>query len=135
MPEWSGGDPLICCGTLPPDGADLMTWSPAALTDRLGGDADLARELVDIFLVEYPSLLRAIRTSSERGDAHALRRAAHALRGSVNNFIDDGPTATALAIEQAAATSRLDEAAGLMSQLEREINALAVAMQGAAGTD
>jgi two-component system sensor histidine kinase/response regulator len=112
-----------------------MTWSPAALTDRLGGDADLARELVDIFLAEYPNLLQAIFTSIDRGDAPALRRAAHALRGSVTNFIDDGPTATALAIEQAAEASRLDDAEALGGQLKREIDALAAAMRGTAGTD
>ena len=112
-----------------------MTWSPAALTDRLGGDADLARELVDIFLAEYPNLLQAIRTSIDRGDAPALRRAAHALRGSVTNFIDDGPTATALAIERAGDASRADDMAGLVRQLEREVDALAAAMRGAARTD
>jgi len=111
-----------------------MTWSAAALTDRLGGDADLARELVDIFLAEYPNLVQAIRASIDRGDGRALQRAAHALRGSVTNFIDDGPTATALAIEQAAETSRLNAADGLMGQLEREIDALAAAMRGAART-
>ena len=112
-----------------------MTWSPAALTDRLGGDADLARELVDIFLAEYPNQLQAVLTSIDRGDAPALRRAAHALRGSVTNFIDDGPTATALAIEQAAETSRLNDAEGLIGQLEQEIDALAAAMRGVARTD
>lgn len=107
-----------------------MTWSPAALADRLGGDADLARELVDIFLAEYPVLVQAIRTAIDHGDGPAVRRAAHALRGAIANFIDDGPTATALAIEQAGESSRLDAVPPLLRQLEREIHALAAAMQG-----
>jgi len=106
-------------------------WSPAELADRLGGDADLARELVDIFLVEYPVLVQAIRTAVDHGDAPAIRRAAHALRGAITNFIDDGPTETALAIERAGESSRLDDVPALVRQLEGEIHSLAGAMQGA----
>jgi HPt (histidine-containing phosphotransfer) domain-containing protein len=106
-----------------------MTWTPAVLTERLGGDEHLVRELVDIFLAEYPKLLHAVRTSASQGDGPALRRAAHALRGSITNFIDDGPTVTALALERAGEESRLDDAARLFIQLEREVEELATAMR------
>ena len=106
-----------------------MTWTPAALTERLGGDEHLVRELVDIFLSEYPKLLQAVRTSVAAGDGPALRRSAHALRGSIANFIDDGPTVTALALERAGEEARLSDAAGLYAQLEREVEGLAAAMR------
>jgi two-component system sensor histidine kinase/response regulator len=109
-----------------------MTWSPATLAGRLGGDEDLVHELVDLFLAEYPHLLQAIRANVAVGDAQGIRRSAHKLRGSVTNFIDDGPTATAFALERAGAESRLDTAPALFGQLERELEALAAAMRGAA---
>jgi two-component system sensor histidine kinase/response regulator len=112
-----------------------MTWTPALLTERLGGDDQLVRELIDIFLDEYPVLLRAVRASAARGDATALRRAAHALRGSISNFIDDGPTVTALALERAGENSRLEGTARLLGPLEREIDALVTAMRAFSGSE
>jgi HPt (histidine-containing phosphotransfer) domain-containing protein len=112
-----------------------MTWTPDSLTDRLGGDEHLVRELIDIFLAEYPALLRAVHASAARGDGADLRRTAHALRGSITNFIDDGPTATALALERAGEYSRLEDAARLLGQLEREVEALVAAMRTYHGAD
>ena len=106
-----------------------MIWTPAVLADRLGGDEHLVRELVDIFLAEYPKLLQAVRTSAGERDGVALRRSAHALRGSITNFVDDGPTVTALALERAGEDLRLDDATSLFAQLEREVEELATAMR------
>jgi HPt (histidine-containing phosphotransfer) domain-containing protein len=106
-----------------------LTWTPAGLTHRLGGDRRLAGELVDIFLSEYPVLLQALRDAAVRSDADALRRAAHALKGSVLNFVDDGPAETASKVETAAAESRLTEVPALLAQLETEIQALVDAMR------
>jgi HPt (histidine-containing phosphotransfer) domain-containing protein len=112
-----------------------MSWSPSLLTDRLGGDEHLVRELVEIFLAEYPALLRTVRASAADGDAAALRRSAHALRGSIANFVDDGPTVTALALERAGEDARLEDAARLLKQLELEIETLVKAMRNFNGTD
>lgn len=106
-----------------------MTWTPAVLTERLGGDDHLVRELVEIFLAEYPKLLQAVRTSAGQADGPGLRRSAHALRGSITNFTDDGPTVTALALERAGEEARLSDAATLFAQLEREVEELAAAMR------
>lgn len=106
-----------------------MTWTPQTLAGRLGGDEALALELVSIFLDEYPNLLIAVHASVARGDAQAIRRSAHALRGSVANFVDDGPTATLAAIERAGAEARLAEVPALVGQLDRELDMLAAAMR------
>src|SRR5688572_15296240 len=110
-----------------------MNWTSAELSARLGGNGQLARELIDIFLAEYPNLLQSIRRSVERSDGEAISRSAHALKGSVSNFIDSGPTATAQAIERAAAESRLYDTPTLVEQLERELHELAAAMRRHAG--
>jgi len=112
-----------------------MTWTPDSLTDRLGGDAPLVRELLDIFFTEYPALLLAVRSSAADADGEALRRSAHALRGSLTNFIDDGATVTALALERAGEDSRLEDAPQLVAQLEQEVDALVNAMRTFYGAD
>ena len=110
-----------------------MNWTSADLADRLGGNRQLAHELVAIFLAEYPDLLRKIHASVARNDGREIGRSAHAMKGTVSNFVDAGPTATALALEHAAAEARLDEVPALVEQLERELHELAAAMRRQAG--
>jgi CheY-like chemotaxis protein len=56
------------------------------ILNRMGGDEELLKELVTIFLDDYPKLLSQISEAIQRGDSEALHRAAHALKGSVSNF-------------------------------------------------
>ena len=53
---------------------------------RVGGDMVLLREIAELFVQECPQLLKEIRHAIDHGDAHALERAAHGLKGSVANF-------------------------------------------------
>ena len=50
------------------------------------GDMELLREVVGLFLEEYPKTLAEIRDAIDEGDPHRLNRAAHSLKGSVGNF-------------------------------------------------
>lgn len=110
-----------------------MNWTSAGLADRLGGNRQLAHELIAVFLAEYPNLLQMIQASVARNDGQAIGRSAHAMKGSVSNFIDVGPTATAQALERAAAEARLADVPALVEQLERELEELAAAMRRHAG--
>lgn len=97
------------------------SWSPAALVERLGGDETLARQLAAIFVAECPRMMAAVREAVSAGDASRIRRAAHALKGSVGNFTNQAPTTTALALEEAARRGDLGAAAALVPVLEREV--------------
>ena len=110
-----------------------MNWTSAELADRLGGNRQLAHELIAVFLAEYPNLLQMIHTSVARNDGPAISRSAHAMKGTVSNFIDAGPTATALALERAATEARLADVPALVEQLEHELQELAAAMRRHAG--
>jgi HPt (histidine-containing phosphotransfer) domain-containing protein len=50
------------------------------------GDRELLREVVTIFWDESPHLLAGIEAAIISGDADALERTAHRLKGSVGNF-------------------------------------------------
>jgi HPt (histidine-containing phosphotransfer) domain-containing protein len=65
----------------PPPVLDL----PAMLA-TVDGDRDLLAELIDMFLGESAAMLEAVRTAVTAGDAPALHRAAHALKGAVQIF-------------------------------------------------
>jgi HPt (histidine-containing phosphotransfer) domain-containing protein len=99
-------------------------WSPERLLDRLGGDRELAVQLAGIFVSECPRMLEALRQSIEQGVPDQVRRAAHALKGSVLNFVDQGPAATAFELETRGRTGELNDVRTLMARLERETAAL-----------
>ena len=111
---------------LSPSGVEAAVWSPAAMVERLGGDEELARQLVTLFLGEYPKLMENLRLSVSGGQPDAIRRAAHAAKGCIANFVEGGgPQATAFRIEQLGTAGALSEVPALVAQLERELDALA----------
>jgi two-component system sensor histidine kinase/response regulator len=57
---------------------------------RVGGDAGVLKEIAALFIADCPGQLTAIHEAVRRGDAEALMRSAHALKGSVVNF-EQGP--------------------------------------------
>jgi len=109
--------------------APPVTWSPAEMIERLDGDDALARQLVVLFLGEYERLLANLRTALAAGSADEVRRAAHAAKGCLANFIEGGPQATAHQIEQLGAAGRLSEVPALSAQLEDEVGALVLEMR------
>ena len=104
--------------------ADEFTWSSEQMIARLGGDEELARQLVTLFIGECPQMMAQVRQSVEQGTPELVRRAAHAFKGSVSNFLPDGPTATAFALEQIGRDGRLDEAPAVLATLERQVDVL-----------
>jgi two-component system, sensor histidine kinase and response regulator len=106
-----------------------MNWTPDRMLSRLDGDTELATELATIFIDEYPRMLARLRGAVAAGSADEVRRAAHALKGSVSNFIDGGPTATAFELETMGRNGQLDGTAAILDRLEQEIVALTVCLQ------
>jgi HPt (histidine-containing phosphotransfer) domain-containing protein len=91
---------------------------------RLGGDEELARQLVTLFIEECPRMMAQVRESVEQGTPDLVRRAAHAFKGSVSNFLPDGPTATAFALENIGRDGRISEAPAVLARLEQEVDSL-----------
>jgi HPt (histidine-containing phosphotransfer) domain-containing protein len=98
-----------------------MSWSPEIMIERIGGDEELARQLVTLFVEECPRMMAELRDSLATGEVDPVRRAAHAFKGSVSNFIDDGPAATALELETLARENRLGDTTDLLARLETEV--------------
>jgi two-component system sensor histidine kinase/response regulator len=91
---------------------------------NMGGDEQLLREIVDIFLAEAPGLLHEIQQAISDGDAKRLQRAAHTLKGSLAYFAAQSAYEIALDLEILARDSDLEKVKGLSLSLLREMNRL-----------
>ncbi len=73
-----------------------------ALLERIGGDADLADELVAVFLEDVPNQIQALAEALERGDRDVTERTAHTIKGAAAN-LSAVPLSRAAAVLEAAA--------------------------------
>ena len=106
---------------------DAVTpWTPERMLTRLGGDEPLAKQLAALFIDECPQMLQRVRDSLQQTDADVVRRAAHAFKGSVANFVEGGAAASALEIESIGRENRLADAPPVLARLEREIAVLLI---------
>ncbi len=64
----------------------LANLDRAIALEHVGGDEGLLQDIAALFLDEYPKTMAEIRVALEKGDARALERGAHSLKGSVGNF-------------------------------------------------
>ena len=104
---------------LPPE----LAGRPAFLSG-LGDDLELARKLVSIFLEQSPRLMTDIRSAVDAGDAQGLRRAAHALKGTISNFPLGPARGEAAKMETFGYDGDLDGAREALPLLEQELDRL-----------
>jgi CheY-like chemotaxis protein/HPt (histidine-containing phosphotransfer) domain-containing protein len=62
------------------------TFDPSHALNLVGGDEQLLRELLEIFMQEAPALMRQIDEGIANRDSALVKRAAHTLKGAVGNF-------------------------------------------------
>ena len=100
----------------------------AALMAHVGGDQQLLRELVGLFLEDLPERLAAVRKAVRRRDAQALSSAAHALKGAVSHFAARDTFELALKLERMGRTGDLDGAEEAFDDLKSEVGRLTHAL-------
>lgn len=96
----------------------------AAFLAGLGDDVELARRLVEIFVGQSKTLMDQVRAAIEAGDAEALRRAAHALKGTISNFPPGPARLVASRMETLGFDKDLVGARAALPELEREVQRL-----------
>jgi len=93
----------------------------AALLAGVDGNRRVLRELVRLFLADCPRRLAEIKEAIRRGDAGALGRAAHTLKGSVGNFAAKNAFAAAQRLEIMSRDIDLDNVGKACVKLESEL--------------
>lgn len=107
--------------------AGAFVLDKASILDRLGGDEEIYAMMVDMFVQDLDSNCAALDTAFASGDATALRREAHTVKGLLATFSDDAGAAEASLVEQQAREgvvgAQAEAVAGLLQRL-REIAAV-----------
>ncbi len=78
-----------------------------ALELATGGDAELAREILDIFIAGLPKLVQRLQEAGRQQDAQAMVAAAHELKGSAASVGARALSALAAELETAARAGRI----------------------------
>ena len=90
-----------------------------ALLNRVGGDRDLLREMMEIFLEEMPLRFAEIDAAIRAADQKALEQAAHSLKGSIGYFSGTEAFDAARAMVENARQGLMDDMPGLFERLAR----------------
>ncbi|MCP9470702.1 MAG: response regulator [Nitrospira sp.] len=101
--------------------SDVDTFDLTALEANLGGDHQLIRQLVVLFVDQHQTRLAEIKTGLETGDATTVERAAHTLKGAAGNLRAGKVASAAGRIEELARQGRLDDATAAYPRLESEV--------------
>jgi PAS domain S-box-containing protein len=91
---------------------------------RVGGDFDLLREVVELFLSDYPQSLEKIRAAVEARDPTELEHHAHSLKGSVSTFGAKEAFEAALELEKKGRSGDLSDAEDGLYKLEYALQAI-----------
>jgi two-component system sensor histidine kinase/response regulator len=106
------------------DSAANSSLDKTEILERFNGDADLLREVVQVFIETYPTLLSELRDAFARRDQQAFKRVAHTIKGSVNYFSAREAFDLARRLESRGAAGDWTDAESLCRDLETAIESL-----------
>ncbi len=98
-----------------PPAPDSILVDDELLLKAFDGDWDFFKEVVDVFLEDYPRLLDNLRTSLNEGDRDTFMRSAHSLKGMLKNFKVDAAADIAFSLEKKGRESDLN---GVQSEID-----------------
>jgi two-component system sensor histidine kinase/response regulator len=99
-------------------------FDKAVALSRVGGDAELLKEIAILFLDDYPKSLSELREAIDIGDAKRVERSAHGLKGSVANFGARPAVDAAMQLETMGRSQQLVEVEQVLHTLELALAAL-----------
>ena len=109
--------------------ATVAAFDQNTALNNVGGDMDMLKEIIEIYLQECPGWLQAIQEGLKSGDTDKVHRTAHTLKGGVGTF---GPTTARDLAEKLEIMGRNKDLAGgedILTQLEAAISELRPALE------
>ena len=104
--------------------AQIQQLDESLALSRVGGDIELLKEVVELFLDDYPSAFEKIKDAVASRDAPALEHHAHSLKGSVSTFGATRAFEAAFALEKQGRSGDMTDAQNSLLRLEQALEAL-----------
>jgi signal transduction histidine kinase/DNA-binding response OmpR family regulator/HPt (histidine-containing phosphotransfer) domain-containing protein len=116
-------------------GSSPSTWDRAKALERVDGDEQLLREVVQIFLEESPKQVADLWQAIHDSDAQPLERVAHSLKGALSYLGMPESVQKARDLEEMGRERNFDNAPKVLAQLETELSTAAIEMRGITGVN
>jgi HPt (histidine-containing phosphotransfer) domain-containing protein len=107
---------------------DVIFNLAEALT-RVDEDEDLFHTLAELFIEQAPLDMAAAQAALDAGDAEALARAAHRMKGAILQFSAPRVLEAARELEALGKAGTLDRAATVCAQVDQELQHLIAALR------
>jgi two-component system, sensor histidine kinase and response regulator len=105
----------------------------AAALGRCGDDAQLLRELIDIFLAEIPGWMANLGSAFQSGNSEQVQRLAHTIKGGVSTFAATPAYEIAFRMETLGREGNLAEAGQVWQDMQTVIERLKKALASFSG--
>ena len=113
-----------------PQSHSLIVFDRAAMLERLMGDEDLAKLIIDGFLEDIPRQIQALKEFVQSGDVSSSERLAHSIKGASANVGGEAVRAVAFMMEKAAKAGDLSAVSVRMGELEAQFVQFSEAVNG-----
>jgi HPt (histidine-containing phosphotransfer) domain-containing protein len=108
---------------------DAVVFDRAGVMQRLEGDRELAKVVMEVFLDDLPRQLECLRDLVASGDAQGTGRQAHSIKGAAANVGGERMRRVAMEMERAADAGNLTGVKTRMDKLQAEFRLLKDALQ------
>src|SRR5262249_47284212 len=109
--------------------AESPIFDSAAAMERVGGNADVFKSVVEAFLEETPRLMDVLRRAFATGDAAKVRLAAHTLKGSTSVFGASTLRRAFQTLEDSARMGDLADLEPVLAQIDAQLPLLQAALR------
>jgi two-component system, sensor histidine kinase and response regulator len=110
-----------------------IAWDMDKTLERLGGDKELFREVIEIFLDDVPKHMASLRRAIADGDGEAIEQTAHTLKGELGYLGILEISQRVRDMEAFGQKSELRLAANLYATLEPELSEVLLSMRRSVG--
>ncbi|HEX9745161.1 MAG TPA: Hpt domain-containing protein [bacterium] len=115
--------------SIPGYSGNLQDFDYEDALDRVGGDVEFLRELIDLFIETSEGNIDELTRSLDHGDTDTSRRAAHTLKGAAGNVSASKVREIAAKIEEAISNGDMDIAESMVDPLKSEFDNLVIILK------
>jgi CheY-like chemotaxis protein len=116
--------PEVAVKTALSEKSEEEVFDRAALLDRVGGNEELLKKVIGVFMGDIPEQLEQLKQAVNDNDAALVKERAHRIKGSSANIGAQAMRELALEIEAAGRDCRLENALPLVGKLDQALERL-----------